>query len=299
MNPFQLFCVLFALHITFCYCACDSNSVLKEWKSHLIKRYDTSPSPTLWEVGSRNIFIFHKIFVGKLSELSKSCNEPFYFASIGACDGTSDKAIELFYQNKHWNGVFVEAYPPNIGALNEKLNENNAMKRALVLSAAAMEHCTNSTIYLRTPSVDFNNTQVRHWIRRQSAHVPSEFDMKRKRYKIEKMTPVPCLSGKDILESFDNKFSFVHTRKNELNHRAYLLKIDIEGTSVSVMRSMLVNEIDKLGKLPLIIQVEVKTAQAKGISDECCLTTHFLIERGYDVSPCGQDIYAFLKPDFM
>ena len=110
---------------------------------------------------------------------------------------------------------------------------------------------------------------------------------------------MPCLTGSDIIVKFNEKFNYLDTaslalkydngdqntnREREIvsikskdrRHRAHLLKIDVEGSSVSVLRSLLALKLDATGKLPLMIQVEVKTAKSKSLDNECVFTSHFL-----------------------
>ena len=175
----------------------------------------SSISPQYWAPTFRENIQKFEDFVAMLSGFLLSCNSKFQFISVGACDGTSDPMIRMFYDNKNWNAVFIEASPPNIKYLHEKLIEEKSNDRVYVLHAAAMEYCNEPTVEFARPLVEEKNiTGAQHWMRRQVGRVPKSTDavrwFKRKSgsWALDK---VPCMIAKDVYRDWE-QHSPVSTR---------------------------------------------------------------------------------------
>lgn len=174
--------------------------------------YLSSISPNYWgKTFGDNIDRFDS-YVNVLSSHLSRCQSHFQFVSVGACDGSSDPMIRSFYDNKHWNAIFVEASPPNIQYLNEKISAKSALGRSYVLHAAAMEYCNEPTIEFARPLMQEKNASTteagtaKHWLRRQIGRVPKSTDAVkwfRKKSKAWALDRVPCMTAKQILENWE------------------------------------------------------------------------------------------------
>lgn len=175
----------------------------------------TSISPRYWSPTFRENTLKFEDFVTMLSDYMLSCNSKFQFISVGACDGTSDPMIRMFYSSKNWNGLFIEASPPNIKYLREKLVEERSLDRSYILHAAAMEYCSEPTIEFARPLVEEQNgTDAKHWVRRQVGRVPKSADAVRwfkRKSSSWALDKVPCMIAKDVYRDWE-QHSPVSTR---------------------------------------------------------------------------------------
>ena len=126
-----------------------------------------------------NVYLFHNNYVESLSTFVKSCKTNMYIASIGACDGTSDKLLDLFYRYKHWRALLVEANALNVAALQSLLESKDITHNSIIVSGAIMSKCYNSTIMLRTPNADPNDIKLPHWLRRQAGSIPTPEELQK------------------------------------------------------------------------------------------------------------------------
>ena len=177
---------------------CTSKDDISEWRQFLTKNY-FEKKHEVWdpERFDTNLNLFHSNYVDSLSSFAYSCDRLMYVASIGACDGTSDKLLDYFYRSKHWRAVLVEANTANVIALNTLLETKNVNSNSLIVSGAIMAVCENSTVMLRTPNADPNDPSLPHWLRRQAGSIPTpeEFQKNLKHKKVWTMTEVslPCV----------------------------------------------------------------------------------------------------------
>ena len=182
--------------------------------------YLSSIAPHYWGVTSRDSVPkfenYAKLFAAHMS----SCHSKLQLLSVGSCDGTSDSMIRFFLENSNWNALFVEASPPNVQFLKDKLKEHSSMNRSTILHAAAMEYCNEPTIEFARPLFQENNKTGKHWIRRQIGRVPKSpdavkwFKRKSNAWALDK---VPCMTGKDIYLEWAEKTAFpITTSDNRL-----------------------------------------------------------------------------------
>jgi len=233
-----LVCLLF-LQIAF-ICAvpsCPSGDSIVEWKKYLNNNFYLS-NHDIWDQieKKRNVGLFNNQYVTTLSETMKACRDILYFSSFGACDGTSDKTIEMYLKSAHWRGVMVEAFPSNIAALTNILADRGALQRSLVLEAAAMEECDGPTVSLRSPVAEPDDSSKPHWLRRQSSSVVTQEQAEKNKLfpKVWKLTDVRCMTGLAVMKEFDSRFSDEAPPPPSLRRRTDILKIDVEGSSVPV-----------------------------------------------------------------
>lgn len=168
------------------------------------KTFASSLSPNYWGTNFRHTHGQFDDYIDKFSDLMKRCNSLFQFISVGACDGTSDPAIASFYDRKHWNAVFVEASPPNIGFLKEKIIEKEVSGRSIVMHVAAMEVCKSPTVEFARPIVE--NEKAQHWLRRQVGRVPDKenaIEFFKKNPKKWAVDTVRCLTGSHIVSEWE------------------------------------------------------------------------------------------------
>lgn len=268
---------------------CPSGDAIIEWKKYLNVNF-YSVKQDVWDKSDKkkNIGLFNNQYVTILSDIMNACKDVLYFASFGACDGTSDKTIESFMQNGHWRGVLVEAFPANVAELTQTLTQRGALQRSLVLEAAAMDQCDRPTVSLRSPVANPEDLNKPHWLRRQSSSVVTEEQKaKNKRFPdVWKLADVRCITGLDVMQEFDRRFSDEAPPPPSSRRRADILKIDVEGASVPVLRSVLSKpasetshgQIGQVGSLPLVIMVEVKTSSNRlaDINEGCSETVKLL-----------------------
>jgi hypothetical protein len=270
---------------------------LQQFQSYL-----SSISPNYWgKTFKENLEVFGA-YTRRLSAHMAGCGAPFQFVSVGSCDGTSDSMIRAFYENKHWNAVFVEASPPNIVYLKDKIKEESSEDRVYVLHAAAMEYCNEPKIEFARPLLTEEQQSMtpdakKHWMRRQIGRVPKSSDavkyFKRKSAGWA-LDSVPCFTAQELFAAWADN-SRVPIATPGTSHRAHALKIDVERWSFPVMKGFLSFKFP-ISELPILLMTELKTSP--GDFEEDCREARGLLEaRGYAVAPCSQDLLAVLRPE--
>jgi hypothetical protein len=203
------FFITFLQLLCFSAAANDCTAELDKFRSSLREM-----SSNYWGLDFRGNLQKFDEYANILSDHMKSCDAKFQFISVGSCDGTSDSMIRAFYENNNWNGLFVEASPPNIEYLKQMIHEKSGEDRSVVLHAAAMEYCVEPTLEFVRPRdkpEDSGVDKKNHWRRRQIGRVPKSADtMKYYKSKSWRWTfdVVPCMTGRRIYDSWERESPF-------------------------------------------------------------------------------------------
>lgn len=155
--------------------------------------------PTYWRAkrGRTESDIFN-FYLSRMSTAFQNHGANLNFVSVGACDGTADKAIDMFLlpNNSHWHGVFVEPMSNNVRDLHKRLEKFNVTDRSTVIRAAATRHCTEDTLRVQRPLYEETKPETPHWLRRQIGGVVTKDAPPKAHWVFE---DVQCVTGYDIL----------------------------------------------------------------------------------------------------
>lgn len=116
-----------------------------DWTTH-----DVDSHTWAKDHSSKSVEVRFNFSLEKLSELYLVHNILLNIIIVGACDGRSDKSIEMFVKNSHWKGLFVEPVQQNVRDLRRMFSNRSHSQtpgtlgvrtnaRSIVLKAAALD----------------------------------------------------------------------------------------------------------------------------------------------------------------
>lgn len=147
----------------------NQHALVVEWAKSLTPDLDYKGT-TQWEqtFGTNDAGYFFNEYCDKFSAIAEKVGATVNFVSIGACDGTADKAIRNgFLKHSHWNGIFVEPMSNNFADLTTFLEVNGVSNRSTALKGAATSYCANAFIEVQRPLFEEKDPTLAHWMRRE------------------------------------------------------------------------------------------------------------------------------------
>lgn len=201
---------------------------LQIWKRYLeitLKKNEVSRWNSLYKSNISSLF---EHYASTMSEIFKRNEAVINFVMVGACDGTNDRTISnLFLQNHHWRGVFIEPFTINFHDLTRFFGDRGlSSQRAYSLQGAVTDTCSCDKIKVRRPTFEESDPDAPHWIRRQIGAVVPPNKLNASISKGWMAEWVRCLTASDVMKDWTQHL--LGSDRWKLL-RPHILKIDTEG----------------------------------------------------------------------